>query len=1229
MSIARRVMIGCVAVILAGPGMAADKAYTNTTYADFSAGANGGTRIAADGRVTLAVEAAAVLPAAAINWGTAVSPATNDPNYVWVEAEDILQNNTAFTRCMGNSFGLTLDRWSSKYAMLFYKVGAPFPPMTSTVFNINLPLSGASYYVHVRTEDVSSNYGAWPSAIALYVDGALAATGATSVNGVYDPLRWHALSAPITGGNHTMYITITPNPNQNAMEGGAIDALLFTTDANYLPPNPVPTHGTIDRRFHSLWAEAEDVMSTNASFMRIMANSFGMSTERWSDRYGLLFYGLVDIPPVGVSSTFAVDLPWSGVPYYAHVRIDDVSSDNWAWPSKISLYVDDTLVVTGRSSTVGAPSSLNWQRLSAPIPGGSHTMCITVTPHPSQNWQEAVALDTLLFTTDPTCTPTNPVDTNGKIVGATVSSSGTYTSAVIDTGTNTLMWHQIQWKEDVPTATDLTLQTRTGASDTPDATWSEWSPPYVVNSGEAILSPVNRYLQYRANFTSDFTRTRSPMLNDVVIKADATVSASGTNQYGAYCWWADNTSIPGYTYLLNPTNLAFYNFSLLPSQSMSGFTNIMPRTLALNPNHRFILVLPTWPTNATLLDDFYKPEKKAIVRATWSNQISAAIAVAGTNVYAVTISEEEPGHVWSGITGDSIPAWMTADYQQSFTDETPGHPAFNWAARWSNGFMPWLQGKTRLVFNDVHDWVKTTYPGVKVFQFMVHGEGDYGIQNLGADASGANGYKADGWVLEYGGFGYDFMHNWIEELHQAGIPNDNIYMQVWAFDPYYDPGAVVWQTLQARSLGMQNIYAFYAGAWLPPDTTTCNYVAWDTQDGVADGIISNVNWLYTYNRRVEWENYIGNVRHLSVTLADDSGSGSILLGNSITLSASASGGQGSIARVQFYQNGVLLVTDTTAPYGCTWTPDTLGLYALTAKAYDGYENVQVSTSVMLAVNDVPTNTLTSPANGAAYLRPTTTRIALTNGVGNAIGTITNVSFWANGALLTTGVASSGSAYTNGWTNPAAGRYGVNARAWDEYGAVGSSLTNTILVWTNQDIGAVVKTGSATYTNPTYRILGAGADIEGTTDAFRFVYLPLQGSNYTLTARIAAMSNPNLWAKAGVMVRKSLATNAVNALVAVTPATNNGVTWQYRASDGGSTTHANTTGITTPRWVRLVRTGNTFTAYQSTTNTSWTAIGTTQTLANMGTNACVGLAVSSHTTSMLCTSTFDNVSITIP
>ncbi|HHY86395.1 MAG TPA: cellulase family glycosylhydrolase [Verrucomicrobia bacterium] len=176
-------------------------------------------------------------------------------------------------------------------------------------------------------------------------------------------------------------------------------------------------------------------------------------------------------------------------------------------------------------------------------------------------------------------------------------------------------------------------------------------------------------------------------------------------------------------------------------------------------------------------------------------------------------------------------------------------------------------------------------------------------------------------------------------------------------------------------------------------------------------------------------------------------------------------------------------------------------------------------------------------------------------------------------------------------------------------------------WLSRDIGATGVAGHADLSNGVFTVSGSGADIWGNADAFRFAYLPVSG-NCVITARVLGVQNTDQWAKAGVMIRGSLNANAAHAFVSVTPG--NGVAFQYRSTTGGNSGNNNTTGLNAPYWVRLVRSGNTFTGYRSPDGVNWTQVGSTT--VSMGVTVYAGLAVTAHNNSSLCTATFDNVTV---
>jgi regulation of enolase protein 1 (concanavalin A-like superfamily) len=171
-------------------------------------------------------------------------------------------------------------------------------------------------------------------------------------------------------------------------------------------------------------------------------------------------------------------------------------------------------------------------------------------------------------------------------------------------------------------------------------------------------------------------------------------------------------------------------------------------------------------------------------------------------------------------------------------------------------------------------------------------------------------------------------------------------------------------------------------------------------------------------------------------------------------------------------------------------------------------------------------------------------------------------------------------------------------------------------WQSRDLGSVGIAGSASYANYRFTLVGSGADIWGSSDQFRFMYQSLSG-NGTITAKVYSQTNSNSWAKAGVMIRETLNANSKHAMAILSPS--NGVRFQYRASTGGSSTDVNGGSGTAPVWLRVTRSGNTFTAYRSSNGTSWTQIGSRS--ISMATNVYVGLAVTSHTNSATSTAVF--------
>ena len=189
----------------------------------------------------------------------------------------------------------------------------------------------------------------------------------------------------------------------------------------------------------------------------------------------------------------------------------------------------------------------------------------------------------------------------------------------------------------------------------------------------------------------------------------------------------------------------------------------------------------------------------------------------------------------------------------------------------------------------------------------------------------------------------------------------------------------------------------------------------------------------------------------------------------------------------------------------------------------------------------------------------------------------------------------------------------------------SVIGNLPSPWQDIDIGNVYLSGDAGFSaggGGTFDVYGCGADIWVTADAFNFLDQPLTG-NGAILARVKSQAVTDAWAKAGVMIRETLATNAVYAMTVLTPS--NGVRMQYRALTGGGSTDVAGPAATATYWLKLSRTGGIFTASVSSDGTNYVQVSSTNVV--MGTNALAGLAVCSHNTNILNTTVFDHVTIT--
>ena len=175
-------------------------------------------------------------------------------------------------------------------------------------------------------------------------------------------------------------------------------------------------------------------------------------------------------------------------------------------------------------------------------------------------------------------------------------------------------------------------------------------------------------------------------------------------------------------------------------------------------------------------------------------------------------------------------------------------------------------------------------------------------------------------------------------------------------------------------------------------------------------------------------------------------------------------------------------------------------------------------------------------------------------------------------------------------------------------------------WLDQDVGQVGLAGSATYANGIFTINGSGQSIWSSADGMHFMYQPLSGDG-TIVARVVSLTG-GVGPQAGVMIRETLNTSSTNAF---TESNYGRAYFAYRLTTGGNASESSALTAALPYWVKVVRSGSTFSGFASSDGVNWVQVGTSQTI-TMATNVFIGLAVSSDSNTSLATATFDNVSV---
>ncbi len=177
-------------------------------------------------------------------------------------------------------------------------------------------------------------------------------------------------------------------------------------------------------------------------------------------------------------------------------------------------------------------------------------------------------------------------------------------------------------------------------------------------------------------------------------------------------------------------------------------------------------------------------------------------------------------------------------------------------------------------------------------------------------------------------------------------------------------------------------------------------------------------------------------------------------------------------------------------------------------------------------------------------------------------------------------------------------------------------------WQSTDIGGAAA-GDTLY-NGSYTVVGSGTGLSGASDGCRFVHQPISG-DCTITALVTSQIWRNNLSMSGVMIRETLDADSKHATMALSAS--QGSKFRRRTTVGGDVDVTGDGSIPRfPYWVRLVREGDNFSAYQSPDGIAWTQLGSPQTIA-MGTDVHVGMVVTSYNDGNFNDAIFKHVSVT--
>ncbi|HEX6313803.1 MAG TPA: Ig-like domain-containing protein, partial [Gemmatimonadaceae bacterium] len=176
-------------------------------------------------------------------------------------------------------------------------------------------------------------------------------------------------------------------------------------------------------------------------------------------------------------------------------------------------------------------------------------------------------------------------------------------------------------------------------------------------------------------------------------------------------------------------------------------------------------------------------------------------------------------------------------------------------------------------------------------------------------------------------------------------------------------------------------------------------------------------------------------------------------------------------------------------------------------------------------------------------------------------------------------------------------------------------------WKVADVGDPVSATTGRWWAGTFSVEGSGRDIGGHSDQFGFVYRLLEGDG-EIVARVEGLDGSGA-VKSGVMIREELTRGAKYAAALLT--VDQRMLFQHRIANDAVTTQT-ASRVSVGPWVRLLRRGQTLSAYSSADGVRWVLTGSETVYMNR--LVYVGLVVTGRSSPGMSRALFTRVSVSM-